>query len=158
MELSTLTDMTRAMEVPTGHALREQVAEEVRALMARRRISGVELGRRLGKSQAFISRRLVGTTPFDVDDLEALAQIFGVPVTSLFGLNVAGGMTGSTNKSKWITSASVAGCLSLTGIPRTRNVIHVRGHSTPRVALRPHVARRCPLAPSALFHTAGHSS
>lgn len=148
--------MTKVMDHATGD-LRARVAEEVRALMARRRINGVQLSKEIGRSNMYLSRRLNGSTPFDVDDLEALARIFGVPVTTLFGLNT-GGMTGSTNEIKLITSAPAAGCLSLTGIPRTRNVIPVRGHSIPRVTSRPHVARRCRLASSALFHTAGHSS
>lgn len=65
--------------------LRQQVAEEVRALMARRRISGVQLAKQIGRSQAYIWRRLSGETPFDVDDLQALAAVLDVSVTDLFG-------------------------------------------------------------------------
>jgi transcriptional regulator with XRE-family HTH domain len=65
--------------------LRVQVAEEVRATMARRRVSGVALARRLGKSQPWISRRLVGDVAFDLDDLEAIATALDVPVAQLLG-------------------------------------------------------------------------
>lgn len=146
--------MTRAME---SAALRQQVAEEVRALMARRRLSGVKLAKAMGKSQAYVWRRLSGETPFDVDDLETVARIFDVPVMTFFTVN-AGGLTGSTNKSKSITYRSIPGRASLTAVPRARNAIPVRCPSIPHSAYRPHVARRCRLASSALFHTVGHSS
>lgn len=70
-------------------ALREQVAEEVRALMARRRISGVKLAEKLGRSQPYIWRRLNGETAFDVDDLQALAGILNVGVLELFGASAS---------------------------------------------------------------------
>lgn len=53
--------------------------------MARRRISGVQLAKRIGRSQAYIWRRLSGETPFDVDDLQALAAVLEVSVVDLFG-------------------------------------------------------------------------
>jgi transcriptional regulator with XRE-family HTH domain len=77
--------MTKVMEPRTGE-LRGRVAEEVRALMARRRISGVQLSKEIGRSHVYLSRRLNGHTAFDVDDLEAVARIFEVPVSALFGL------------------------------------------------------------------------
>lgn len=61
-----------------------QVAEEVRALMARRRMSGVQVAKAIGRSQAYMWRRLSGETAFDIDDLEALARVLDVDVTSLF--------------------------------------------------------------------------
>jgi transcriptional regulator with XRE-family HTH domain len=77
--------------LPTGGAdpgqhdlrLRDHVAEEIRALMARRRLSGVQLAARIDKSQGYLSRRLNGVQPFDVDDLEAIAGVLGVPVSAL---------------------------------------------------------------------------
>lgn len=77
--------------LPTGGAdaeqpglrLRDHVAEEIRALMARRRLSGVQLAAQIDKSQGYLSRRLNGVQPFDVDDLEAIAGVLGVPVSAL---------------------------------------------------------------------------
>lgn len=54
------------------------VAAEVRAAAARRRISGSELARRLGKTQSWVSRRMVGDIPLGLDDLEGFAEALGV--------------------------------------------------------------------------------
>jgi transcriptional regulator with XRE-family HTH domain len=72
-------------EVPGSRgALRDQVAEEVRALMGRRRVTGAELARAIGVPQASLQRRLAGRYPFDVDLLEAIAGHFGVSATAFF--------------------------------------------------------------------------
>lgn len=67
---------------PTGQ-LRDQVAEEVRVWLARRKMSGAELARRLGRSQTFIAKRLDGRQAFDVDDLEQVGHILGVSAADL---------------------------------------------------------------------------
>jgi transcriptional regulator with XRE-family HTH domain len=59
------------------------VAEEIRAVLARRRISGKEMASALGLSQFAMSRRLRGETPFSLDELDAVARHLGVPVSSL---------------------------------------------------------------------------
>lgn len=63
--------------------LRERTAEEVRALLARKRISATELARQMGVSQAYVWRRLDGRTAFDLDDLERVALLLGVPILTL---------------------------------------------------------------------------
>lgn len=63
--------------------LRDQVAEEVRVWLARRKMSGAELARRLGRSQTFIAKRLDGRQAFDVDDLEQVGHILGVSAADL---------------------------------------------------------------------------
>jgi transcriptional regulator with XRE-family HTH domain len=60
-----------------------QVAGEVRAVLARRQISGKQLASQLGMSQFAISRRLRGETPFSIDELAASAEFLGVPLTEL---------------------------------------------------------------------------
>lgn len=74
---------TAAAATPEGSSLRTQVAEEVRAWLARRRMSGAQLARELGRSQTFIAKRLDGRQAFDVDDLEAVARILDVPAGAL---------------------------------------------------------------------------
>src|SRR5688572_6346867 len=68
---------------PTAH--REVVAAEVRAWMGRRRATQTDLAKALDKSQAYISRRLSGEVPFDIDDLYRLAAFFEIEVTALLG-------------------------------------------------------------------------
>ena len=64
-------------------SLTEQVAEEVRALMARRKISGARIARELGVSDAWISYRLSGKQPFDLNDIERIAAILEVDAIDL---------------------------------------------------------------------------
>lgn len=77
--------------------VREMVAEEVRVLLARRRLSASELARQIGVTQPYISRRLTGDTPFDVDDLERIADALDVPISDLMPAKV----TDSRPKGGW---------------------------------------------------------
>lgn len=64
--------------------VREQVAEEVRVLMARHRVSANRLAVMTGLTQSSMSRRLAGKYPFTVDELEVIADAFGVGIVELF--------------------------------------------------------------------------
>lgn len=75
--------MTTTDEPDIG-ALRGRVAEEVRALMGRRQVTGAQLARAIGVPQASLQRRLSGRYPFDVDLLANIAGYFGVPVVTFF--------------------------------------------------------------------------
>jgi transcriptional regulator with XRE-family HTH domain len=57
----------------------ESVAAEVRAQLARQKISGRQAAAQLGWTQPYMSRRLTGEIPFNVADLAALAELLGVP-------------------------------------------------------------------------------
>lgn len=70
------------MTPPRGR-LREHVAEEIRVLLARKRISAAELARRTGIKQSTMSRRMTGETAFDMDDIEAIAAALDVTVQDL---------------------------------------------------------------------------
>ena len=61
----------------------QQVAAEVRAEMGRQRRSGADLARHLNRSHQTISRRLNGESPWDVDDLAAVAAWLGVSLDRL---------------------------------------------------------------------------
>jgi transcriptional regulator with XRE-family HTH domain len=63
--------------------LSDLVAEEVRALMARRKVSGRELADLLGVSPSWISYRLNGKQPIDLNDLERIANALEVPILTL---------------------------------------------------------------------------
>lgn len=61
------------------------VAAEVRASMARRNIKPARVAVLLGLSRPqWLYRRLNGEVAFDVDDLQRLAGLLNVPVTSFF--------------------------------------------------------------------------
>lgn len=60
------------------------VAENVRALMARTRTKQRALADALGMTQGAISKKLNGDRPFTLDEIEVIAQHFGVPLASLF--------------------------------------------------------------------------
>lgn len=63
--------------------LRRSVSEEVRSLMGRWNMPRVKLAELMGQSRAYVGRRLSGETAFDLDDLQMLSDIFGVPVHTL---------------------------------------------------------------------------
>lgn len=64
--------------------MRELIAEEIRALMGRRKVGVSELARRIGVSQPYLSRRLSGEVAIDVDDLARIAAELSVDVIALF--------------------------------------------------------------------------
>lgn len=65
--------------------VRQAVSEEIRALMGRRRVTQTALGIAIGMSQPAISRKLKCEVAWDIDELEAIASYFDVPITDLFG-------------------------------------------------------------------------
>lgn len=66
-----------------SETLSQHVAAEVRAAMARRRVSQSGLAAELGIAQSGLSRRLNGQVPFDIDELEKLSTFLEVPVGTL---------------------------------------------------------------------------
>lgn len=59
------------------------VAAEIRAELARQRMTHGRLAEELGVSRAYLSRRLNGDTPLSITDVAAIAGILGVPVAQL---------------------------------------------------------------------------
>lgn len=58
----------------------DTVASEVRAELARQRLTQQDLADRIGEGQWWVSRRLTGTVPFAVAELVRVAEALGVPV------------------------------------------------------------------------------
>lgn len=108
---------------PEGPTLRAQVAEEVRVWLARRRVSGAQLARELGRSQTFIQKRLDGRQAFDVDDLEQIARILDV------------------NAADFLPGASVHSLACEPGWEA----------ATPLLTLVPDLDTRCPVAPDTAY-------
>lgn len=64
-------------------SLSHAVAVEIKVSMVRKGISGRQLAQRLGVSQTWVSIRLTGTTPIDLNDLQRIADALGVKVVDL---------------------------------------------------------------------------
>src|SRR5438128_9548020 len=64
----------------TATPTREQIAEELRVMLVRRRISAAELARQIGVTQPYLWRRMAGEIAFDVDDLDAIAEVLRVKI------------------------------------------------------------------------------
>lgn len=71
----------------------ELVAAEVRAHLARQRISGRRAAVMLGWTAPYLSRRLTGEIPFDVNDLTRVADLLDIPVAALFQAHPASRVT-----------------------------------------------------------------
>jgi transcriptional regulator with XRE-family HTH domain len=67
------------------------VAEEIRVLLARRKMSANQLAQLTGIKQSNLSRRMTGETAFDLNDLELIADALGVAVTDLMPQRVEAG-------------------------------------------------------------------
>ena len=77
--------LVRMTMTPTGKttSLAQRVAAEIRAEMARQLLTQSELARRLGVIEMWLSRRLRGRQPLDLDELERIASVINVPVPEL---------------------------------------------------------------------------
>lgn len=71
--------MTTTVEVSAPSAA-EEVAGQVRAELARQRMSGREFARHTTKDSQYWWRRLSGEKAFDVEDLVTVARVLDVPV------------------------------------------------------------------------------
>ena len=59
------------------------VAGQVRAELARARMSGTQLAEKIGRAHPYVSRRLTGRVAFDTDDLAAISEALGINVCDL---------------------------------------------------------------------------
>lgn len=75
LTLARMDDARRAQRLALGR--------EIRALMGRNVVSQTRLGDYIGCGQSGLSRRLRGETPFDWDEINAVAEFFDVPLAKL---------------------------------------------------------------------------
>ena len=80
----TIAEVSYASAEET-QSLNDQVASEVRATMGRFGLKQKDLSKALGISQAQVSSRLRGTTPFSLDDIEMIAKWFSTTPQVLMG-------------------------------------------------------------------------
>ncbi|MDV7192647.1 MULTISPECIES: helix-turn-helix domain-containing protein [Mycolicibacterium] len=72
------------LQIPAGASTpAEVVAAEVRAGMARKRLTQVVLAERAGMATSTLSRRLTGESDFTVGELYRIADVLGVPAAAL---------------------------------------------------------------------------
>lgn len=79
--------MSTLRAVPEPSRLNDRIAREVRAELARRGLTQLDLANAIGLSQASVSERLRGKTPFTSDDIERVADALGVHPSVLVGGN-----------------------------------------------------------------------
>lgn len=60
------------------------IGSNVRAEMARTKVSQAALGEHLNLSQSSVSMRLRGGTPFSAHELGIVARVLGVPIDDLY--------------------------------------------------------------------------
>lgn len=84
---------TASLPAPDRGSLASIVGGNVRALLAVRKVSQVQLAEILGVTQSAVSKRLRGVTPFDTNDLEAIATAFGVPPMELLNAQFSPGIS-----------------------------------------------------------------
>lgn len=75
--------MANEVTVSRPRRLSELVGKEIKVILLRCDMSGRQLAAKLGVSQTWLSSRLAGTTPIDVNDLDEIARALGVPVQAL---------------------------------------------------------------------------
>lgn len=116
--------------------LSARVAGEIRAEMARRRISGRSLASELGVSQAWMSGRLSGATPIDLNDLELIAQGIGVEAVELLSRAPGRAVVTAGTAERGTTSA-------YSQKPDRVRPVSYPQHTKPDPATRRVVRRRC---------------
>ena len=67
----------------------DRVAATVRAELARQRIPSRRVREALDMGRSSLSRRLTGETPFDVNEIVALARLLELPTAVLLGEDCA---------------------------------------------------------------------
>lgn len=61
----------------------ERIISNIRAEMARRNHTQTSLASKLNRSQQFLSRRLSGQVPFDIEDLLSIATALDIELAEL---------------------------------------------------------------------------
>ena len=78
----TLPRMPKTFAPDPGR-LSRAVSAEIRAELARQRVTVVELAARIGRSQNYLSKRLRDESALTIDDVEAICRALSVPYGAL---------------------------------------------------------------------------
>jgi DNA-binding XRE family transcriptional regulator len=79
------------------------IITELRALMARRRVTQAQLAEVLDCSAQTITRRMTGEKSFTIAELDAIAGFLDVPITALF---TSSDPAGDITRASWSTAAA----------------------------------------------------
>jgi transcriptional regulator with XRE-family HTH domain len=71
-------------------SLSEQVAEEIRAMLARQRMTQRAMAQELGVSVPWVNYRLTGNQEIGLNDLERMAGVLNVGVSELLPMSLRG--------------------------------------------------------------------
>lgn len=74
--MGIVMDMASGKQKAAGEFARA-VSAEIRAVMARQRVSGAKLAEAAGMSQGYLSKRLRDQAPFTLNDVEAISKALG---------------------------------------------------------------------------------
>lgn len=118
--------MTIDAQQAVTRTLSDVAAEEIRALLGRKRMSQAELARRLNTTGAWLNYRLTGRQPIDLNDLQLIASVLKVQPSDLL-------VAGSTITGWYRSSKSP---LTKTAGPKASP------RSSPRPPAYPHTGRR----------------
>lgn len=86
--------MTQGRPERPNKTFSDLVAEEIRSLMGRQRMTGRALAEALGVSPSWVSYRLTGVTDIDVNDLQRIADALGVEAGDLLPPPIAAALHG----------------------------------------------------------------
>lgn len=75
--------MTTKSDTPEMRIMQAAIADEVRALIARRRISGSDIARRMNVEQTWLSRRITGQVPWSVPELMLVLGIMNEDIAKV---------------------------------------------------------------------------
>jgi cyanate lyase len=77
--LDSLTHSVKTLGM--SQTLQAHAAAEVRAELARQRKTQSALAEALGRSEAYVTRRLTGEVAFNLEEIESVAGFLGVPTS-----------------------------------------------------------------------------
>jgi transcriptional regulator with XRE-family HTH domain len=72
--------MSTAISEQHSESLSVAVARRLRGQLAERNIKGAELARLTGLPQSTVSRKLLGGTPFTLDELQGICDVTGIDI------------------------------------------------------------------------------
>lgn len=119
---SAVHSCAMSINLNADRTLSDLVAEEIRVAMARARIRQSELARRVGANDQWLSVRLRGVQPIDLNDLHKIAAALGTSASQ-------------------IVAAAVDTKADTIGYPGDDEITHSERHGEPHLLTKSHLMR-----------------